>query len=95
MSDDERIIIAHQVQSVLRKQHESGKRVRVDPDQIVEEDAGGRHQKWFYVPVDIAPYENELGIFYELFSRVEDELENEGIDVLLVPHRYETPAGDR
>jgi len=95
MSDDERRKIAHQIQTILRREHDSGKRVRVDPDQIVEEASGDAEQKWFYVPVDIAPYENELGTFYELFSRVEDELESDGIDVLLVPHRYETPAGDR
>lgn len=94
MSHDERRQIAHRVQAILRREHESGKRVRVDPDQIVVEESGDAGQQWFYVPVDIAPYQHELGTFYELFSRVEEELETEGIDVLLVPQRYETPAGD-
>lgn len=94
MSGDERRQIAHRVQTILRREHETGKRVRVDPDQIVEEASGDSNQKWFYVPVDIAPYVNELGTFYELFSCVEEELEKDGIDVLLVPQRYETPAGD-
>ena len=82
--------IAHMVQDALRKEHESGKRARVKADSIVPELDGA----WYYVPVEIAPYEKELGTFYELFSRVEETLESQGLDVLLVPVRRETPAGE-
>ncbi len=82
--------IAQVVQEALRKAHEAGKRARVQADGVVEELDG----QWYYVPVEIAPYDRELGTFYELFSRVEDSLESQGINVLLVPVRRETPAGD-
>lgn len=82
--------IAHMVQDALRKEHESGKRARVQADSIVPELEG----EWYYVPVEIAPYDRELGTFYELFSRVEEALESQGLDVLLVPVRREAPAGE-
>ena len=82
--------IAHMVQDALRKEHESGKRARVQADAIAEELGGS----WYYIPVEIAPYERELGTFYELFSRVEESLESQGVNVLLVPVRRESPAGE-
>lgn len=87
-SDQHRV--GHAVQEALRKEHEAGKRARVQVDAIVSQLDG----EWFYVPVEIAPFEHELGTFYELFSRVEETLEAKGMDVLLVPVRRETPAGE-
>jgi hypothetical protein len=94
MTPEDRRRIAHAVQEALRKEHESGKRARVQTDAITEENPQGAGRIWYYVPVEIAPHDRELGTFYELFSRVEESLEARRIDVLLVPVRQETPAGE-
>lgn len=86
--------VAQKVQAALRHAHEAGKRARVHPEAIVRELSDHGRKTWWYVPVEIAPYENELGTFYEVFSRAEDLLEAENIDVLLVPIKIETPAGE-
>ncbi len=94
MNTETRTRIANAVQTALRKEHPTGKRARVQAEGIVEEAGIEADKTWFYVPVEIAPYDREMGTFYELFSVVEESLESEGVNVLLVPVRREIPAGE-
>jgi hypothetical protein len=93
MNSDEKIELAQLIQWLLRHEHESGKRARVYPESIIERQHD-ETTKWFYVPVSLAPYEHELGTFYELLSNVEEKLEEKGHNVLLVPSDHKTPAGE-
>jgi hypothetical protein len=93
MTQERRLEIANLIQTQLRHEHSTGKRARIDPTEIVER-YHDESTVWYYVPVTIAPYEHELGTFYELFSNVEEKLEEQGINILIVPTRHATPAGD-
>ena len=89
MTQEERHRLAHRIQDALRREHASGKRTRVEPDGIIEETPGHGEQNWYYVPVKFVPRKYELATFYEMFAEIEQQLEAEGLDVLLVPMEQE------
>jgi hypothetical protein len=82
--------VAMLVQKYLRKDDPAGSAVRVVADEVRLADAA--HQ-WWWVPVifDSDPFKRY--VYYMLFSKVEEQLEeNEKLNVLLVPRP--TPSTD-
>jgi hypothetical protein len=75
--------VARLVQEKLRNAGPHASRVRVLADQVRPGSDGGN---WWYVPVAYEQDPDNMYLYYEAFSRIEDELgEQEQIDVLLVP----------
>ena len=71
------------VQKHLRADAAAGARVRVLTDKIRLGDASN---DWWWVPVEFQADPFKVYYYYELFSSIEDRLEEEeGLNLLLVP----------
>ncbi|MCC6425867.1 MAG: hypothetical protein IT435_03500 [Phycisphaerales bacterium] len=59
-----------------------GPRTRVQAEEIRLE-----NDEWWYVPVAYYIGDGKDWAYFEMFSNVEDKLQDEGLNVLLVPRR--------
>jgi len=82
MIDVETLEIANRIQKILNGKNVGPARPRVDTDKI--ERPGGEGGLW-YVPVSIHRDTEHMYLVYQAFSETEEEMENQGVEILLVP----------
>ncbi len=81
--------VAKLVQDRLNKAGDHGSQVRVLADEVRP---GTDESEWWYVPVSYQQDPYSLYMFYEVFAKVEEELEeHDHISVLLVPRIVHHP----